>query len=58
MHRTATLNLGNRLYGGGILDARRATDLLAGREATVWMLEEVIPFQYVPETVVPLYNAW
>lgn len=57
MHRTATLNLGNRLYGGGILDARRANELLAGREAAVWMLEEVIPFRYLPETVTPLYNA-
>ena len=57
MHRTATLNLGNRLYGGGILDAMRASDLLAGRSARVWMLEEVIPFKYIPETVTPLYNA-
>jgi maleamate amidohydrolase len=57
MHRTATLNLGNRLHGGGILDAIRAADLLSGREARVWMLEEVSPFQYIPETVAPLYNA-
>lgn len=57
MHRTATLNLGNRLYGGGILDTMRAADLLTGHDARLWMLEEVIPFKYIPETVAPLYNA-
>ena len=41
----------------GILDASRAADLLAGQPAAVWMLEEVIPFHYLPETVAPLYNA-
>ena len=55
--RIATLNLSNRLYGGGSLEARRAADLLAGHPAAVWMLEEVIPFQYLPETVAPLYTA-
>ena len=57
MQRTATQNLGNRLYGGGILDASRAADLLAGQPAAIWTLEEVIPFQYLPETVAPLHNA-
>ena len=41
----------------GILDASRAADLLAGQPTAVWMLEEVIPFHYLPETVAPLYNA-
>jgi maleamate amidohydrolase len=43
MHRTAVLNLANRLYGGAVADTRRALALLGGEETDVWIPERPVP---------------
>jgi maleamate amidohydrolase len=46
MHKTAMLNLANRLYGGAITDAACAMDLLGGETAKVWMAERPVPILF------------
>lgn len=56
MHRTAILNLANRLLGGGVADTDNAVALLAGGTATVWRHQNMVPFRYTADTVDSLYE--
>ncbi len=46
MHKTAVLNLANRLYGGAVTDTARAIDLLDGRTAEAWIAERPVPIRF------------
>jgi maleamate amidohydrolase len=46
MHKTAVLNLANRLYGGAVTDTVSAMDLLEGKTAEVWMAERPVPILF------------
>ncbi len=46
MHRTAVLNLANRLYGGAVADTERALALLKGDAAEVWVAERPVPILF------------
>lgn len=46
MHKTAMLNLANRLYGGAIADTARAMDLLEGMTAQAWVAERPVPILF------------
>ena len=46
MHKTAVLNLANRLYGGAVTDTERAVALLKGDEADVWVAERPVPILF------------
>lgn len=56
MHETATLDLANRLYGGGICDAARMVRLIQGGAASVWRIGDPVPFRYGPGNVSRLYE--
>lgn len=57
MHRTAVLNLANRLHGGGILDTARAVAGIGGQAVPVWTLHGLIPLRYDAGNVDALYDA-
>lgn len=46
MHKTAVLNLANRLYGGAITDTDRTIALLNGQSADVWVAERPVPILF------------
>ena len=46
MHKTAVLNLANRLYGGAVTDTDRAVALLKGEPADVWVAERPVPILF------------
>jgi maleamate amidohydrolase len=46
MHKTAILNLANRLYGGAIADVTRTVALLQGLEAQVWRTVTPVPIRF------------
>jgi maleamate amidohydrolase len=46
MHKTAVLNLANRLYGGAVADTERAASLLKGETAEVWAPERPVPLLF------------
>ena len=46
MHKTAILNLANRLYGGAIADVARTMALLRGETAQVWRTETPVPIRF------------
>jgi nicotinamidase-related amidase len=46
MHKTAVLNLANRLYGGAITDTARAIDLLHGKTVEAWAAERPVPILF------------
>ena len=46
MHKTAVLNLANRLYGGAVTDTARAMDLLAGKTVEAWVAERPVPILF------------
>jgi maleamate amidohydrolase len=46
MHKTAVLNLANRLYGGAVTDTAGAMDLMEGKTAKVWMAERPVPILF------------
>jgi len=46
MHKTAVLNLANRLYGGAVADTERAVSLLKGETAEVWAPERPVPLLF------------
>lgn len=56
MHRTAILNLANRLYGGAVTDTAGACRLLAGDTVAVWRVAGAVPFRYTFETASVLYD--
>ncbi|MEZ5778835.1 MAG: isochorismatase family cysteine hydrolase [Paracoccaceae bacterium] len=57
MHRTAVLDMANRLYGGGVLDARRAVAGLRGEPLCAWRCTRPVEFLYSVETVTTFYDA-
>lgn len=57
MHRTGTLNLANRLYGGAVVDTEVACRLLGGDTADAWMVEGAVPLRYRADTIDSLYEA-
>ena len=46
MHKTAVLNLANRLYGGAVTDTARAVGLIGGRTAEAWVAERPVPILF------------
>jgi nicotinamidase-related amidase len=46
MHKTAVLNLANRLYGGAVTDTASAMDLLAGKTVESWVAERPVPILF------------
>lgn len=46
MHKTAVLNLANRLYGGAVTDTAGAMDLLAGKTVEAWVAERPVPILF------------
>jgi maleamate amidohydrolase len=46
MHKTAVLNLANRLYGGAVASTERAIALLNGKPADVWAAERPVPILF------------
>jgi maleamate amidohydrolase len=55
MHKTAVLNLANRLYGGAITDTERALSLLQGADADVWIAERPVPILFNLTDAAELY---
>ncbi len=51
MHKSAILNLANRLYGGAVADTQRVISLLRGSAATVWYTEETCPIRFTVENL-------
>lgn len=46
MHKTAVLNLANRLYGGAITDTTGAMALLSGETVEAWIAERPVPILF------------
>jgi maleamate amidohydrolase len=57
MHQTAILNLANRLTGGAITGAAAASEILAGRAAEVWRLQQLVPFRFDAANLSILYDS-
>lgn len=57
MHRTAILNIANRLYGGSVISTEGALALLAGRPCSVRTLEWPVPFRFTAADVERLYES-
>lgn len=57
MHRTAVLNLANRLLGGGVADTTNAAKFVLGQEARLWRHSAMVPFRFTAENVSELYAA-
>ncbi|WP_119389357.1 isochorismatase family protein [Taklimakanibacter lacteus] len=57
MHRTATLNLANRLYGGAVADTERALALLQDDEAQAWVAERPVPILFNFTDAAELYDG-
>ncbi len=57
MHRTAVLDMANRLYGGGVLRTSEAVKAWHGRPHTSWKCTRPVGLQYTLATIDPLYDA-
>jgi maleamate amidohydrolase len=57
MHRTAVLNLANRLYGGAVTDTSGALRLISGETVDAWQVEGAVPIRFTFETASSLYDA-
>jgi nicotinamidase-related amidase len=57
MHRTAILDMANRLYGGGILSAAEAIKALQAKPHALWQCSRPVEFAYRLETIDALYEA-
>jgi hypothetical protein len=57
MHRVATLNIANRLYGGSVVSTERVLALLAGRPCSVRPLEWPVPFRFAAADVDEIYES-
>lgn len=57
MHRTAILNLANRLYGGAVVDTDAACRLLAGETVEAWTTDRPVPMRFRADTIDALYRA-
>jgi nicotinamidase-related amidase len=57
MHRTAILDMANRLYGGGVLSAAEAIKALQAEPHRAWTCKRPVEFLYRVETLDLLYEA-
>lgn len=57
MHRTATLHLANRLYGGGIVTAAACAEMLAGHARPVWTCRWPVPFRFTADDIDGIYES-
>lgn len=57
MHRTAILNLANRLYGGAVVDTDAACRLLAGETVEAWTTDRPVPMRFRADTIDALYGG-
>lgn len=57
MHRTATLNIANRLYGGSVITTQGCLALLSGRPCSARALEWPVPFRFAAADVDRLYES-
>ena len=57
MHRTAILNLANRLYGGAVIDTAGTMRLMAGETIEAWQVEGAVPIRSTFETASRIYKA-
>jgi maleamate amidohydrolase len=57
MHQTATLNIANRIYGGGVADTDRALALIAGQPARVWTTALPVPIKFTWASATSDYAA-
>lgn len=57
MHRTAILNLANRLYGGAVVDTDAACRLLAGETVEAWTTDRPVPMRFRADTIDALYEG-
>lgn len=57
MHRTATLDMANRLYGGGVLKTAEAVKALRGEPYRVWRCTRPVEFAYEADTIDRFYEA-
>jgi nicotinamidase-related amidase len=46
MHKTAVLNLANRLYGGAVADTAHAIDLFQDKAVEAWVAERPVPILF------------
>ncbi|MCO5084494.1 MAG: cysteine hydrolase [Rhizobiaceae bacterium] len=57
MHRVGMLDMANRLYGGGVLDASEACKALAGETFKSWKCARPIGLPYTLATIDRLYDS-
>jgi nicotinamidase-related amidase len=57
MHRTAILDMANRLYGGGVLRTVEAVRALRAEPHAVWKCSRPVEFHYRLETIDALYET-
>lgn len=57
MHRIGILDMANRLYGGGVLDAAQAVKALGGEPYRSWKCTRPIGLPYTLETIDSLYDS-
>lgn len=57
MHRTAVLDMANRLYGGGVLVTDEAMKALAGLPHHAWRCTRPVEFAYEADTLDRFYDA-
>lgn len=57
MHRTATLDIANRLYGGGVITTAEAAKAFAGIPHRAWRCTRPVEFLYEADTLDRLYEA-
>lgn len=57
MHRTAILNLANRLYGGALTDTDGACRLIAGATVDVWRVPGAVPLRFCFDDAAAIYDT-
>lgn len=57
MHRTAVLDMANRLYGGAVLRTADAVSALRGEPHAAWRCTRPVEFAYEIDTIDSLYEA-
>lgn len=55
MHATAVINLANRLYGGAVVVAEQAVEVLGGSDVTAWQVEGSTPLRFGFDDVAEVY---
>lgn len=57
MHRTAILDMANRLYGGGVTSTARLLEMMQGKPVRNWHCTRPVEFLYRPDTLDAFYDA-